>query len=370
MDARTVFDDLALTLGQPSPNLPSEARARILAEINATLQILATAPSDFFSLEDVTITATTATPSTTVSSDVISIKGQLRAQTSGESLVMIPTRGMFDNYGSLYAGQSDRTNTAGQPVACYIDGGKSSSAESGSDFSEVKAWFWPTPDASYSYIAECKKKPPTITLSDTCGTQQIVEIPDLDSVFADNTYIFLRGSRGTLGLWFAASLTQPAADNTGDPGNQLWRNATERAYVSTNGWTNVTTGSAILIAAIQPYYPTVYLNDSSDGDLFIHLGAYPYAASTIVTATSGNLVNAQAGVAPTAIPAPHGMMESIFMPIARYRLATFYRYFTDTEKLQFYAEQAAAAYAAVGLDPRMVSASFEVEGRREGAIRS
>lgn len=361
MDALTVFNDLSQTLGQFSEQLPTEARARILAEINATSQILAAAPVDFFTRQEVTETTSIAVPSITLDTDILNISEPVR-HSDGEVLTPIATRGQFDNYGALYGGQSDRSVTAGKPSAYFIDGKRSAAAESGSDFSQVKLYLWPTPDAGYPLTLDCRKTPPAITRADLAGTQQIIEITSLGSALDDDTYIFLRGYRGTLALWFNSAVSEPS-EPTGAP--VAWRAATERVYVSTDTWSDASSGGALVLAAISPYYPESYILGDSDEEIRVHLGCSPFDASTTYDASlesTTEFTPVQAGVAPTAIPAPHGMVEAIFLPIARFRLATFYRHFTDDQKLTYYQAQAAAAYALVGLDPGLMRSGLDPQG--------
>ena len=351
MDVLTIFEDLSLTLGHPNTvNLPTEVRARILAEINATSQIVAKAPKEFFLREEETVVTVGGTKSYTLSTDVMSVLGDLR-DSNGEALHAIPTRSQFENYGPLYGGQLTRAITNGKPKAYFIDSGKSALAESGSDFTELVLHVWPTPDAVYSLTLDVKKTPPVFTLDDLAGTQHVIWF-SLNAAPANASYATIYGCRGSLVIWFGSGA---------EPAEKLIeaKAADEYIYVNTATWSSGTTGATLLAAALATLYPVTFVSVNDADEVYVTLGAKPFTAATLTGVTNMTINVSQTGVLPTAIPAPHGFIESIFLPIARHRLTTFYRYFTDHEAKEDYARQAAAAYAAVGLDPALMGINLD-----------
>ena len=351
MDALTVFQDLSLTLGQTDADaLPADARARIIAEMNATSQLLVGAPKDFYSQETVTQATAGSSASYTLGTTILAVVDPIR-HSDGEMLTPILDRGQFENYGPLYGGQLTRAITNGKPKAYFIDSGKSALAESGSDFTELVLHVWPTPDDVYSLTLDVKKTPPVFTLDDLAGTQHVIWF-SLNAAPANASYATIYGCRGSLVIWFGSGA---------EPAEKLIeaKAADEYIYVNTATWSSGTTGATLLAAALATLYPVTFVSVNDADEVYVTLGAKPFTAATLTGVTNMTISVSQTGVLPTAIPAPHGFIESIFLPIARHRLTTFYRYFTDHEAKEDYARQAAAAYAAVGLDPALMGINLD-----------
>lgn len=172
MTLREIFANVIQTLLiELDDSSPTFIRTRVVSDINAALQLMATG-ENYFTAEAITLNIGLATPSAALPEDTLNVSGPILLG-DGVPLARIATRGEFDSFSQIYL-NTKNAHAPARPVGVYISEGLRAGAD---NTVEAVASFVPAPDADYTVSLYISRRPHTYTVADLSGTSPVVPLP-------------------------------------------------------------------------------------------------------------------------------------------------------------------------------------------------
>lgn len=176
LTVRQLFDDMMLLLGQEDPDLSSAPlRARVLADIQAALQLMQACGEDYYGRQEDTVTLAVGTGVYVLDTDVQTILEPVRIGT--QPLHRLENRAQLEDFGPLFLGQTSRTVANGTPIAFFVESLAQDDAEELPDAVKVRLHVAPPPSAIGTLTFNCIKEPPLYTGDDLCDEESIPPVP-------------------------------------------------------------------------------------------------------------------------------------------------------------------------------------------------
>ena len=148
-------------LGIQNPDVsPPTARAHVLNDIKAALQLMQLSGDDFFSRTEATLRITAGTAMYELESGMQTILEPVRLS-GGQSLIELRSRSQLDNFGPLFLGSNDAVS-AGTPLAYFVEPLASGDA----DTPTLRMHITPTPAENDTITLNVIEEAPTYTTDD------------------------------------------------------------------------------------------------------------------------------------------------------------------------------------------------------------
>lgn len=152
-------------------NSPVYIRERVIADLNAALQTMATG-LDYFNREPITLEVSVATPTSDFPADTLHVFGPVRLG-NGAPLSEIKTRGEFDQFAQVYLGYLSSA-PSGQPVGYFVEqlnrAGDPNSAKS-------VLRVTPLPSETHDVELEISRLPETFAVADLSDPSPDIPVP-------------------------------------------------------------------------------------------------------------------------------------------------------------------------------------------------
>ena len=196
MTVRELFNDGLSLLGIQNPDLsPLTARAHVLQDITAALQLMQLAGEDFYCREELILALAVGTGAYILDSSVQTVLDPARLS-GGKSLCGLQSRTQLDDFGPLFLGTNE-TMANGIPLAYYVEtlrespgtvqtttviGGVATTTTTttettGAEATRIILHVTPKPSATDTLTLNVIKEPPLYTSEDLCDTSPTPPVP-------------------------------------------------------------------------------------------------------------------------------------------------------------------------------------------------
>jgi len=175
MTLRQVFDNAIQPLNiERGDNSPVFIRERVVTDINAAVQMIATAPKcEYFLREEESLNLVAGTASYDLNANVLNVYLPARLG-DGAPLTELGSRGEYDRFGQLYLGKTSAGPTSGKPIALFVQRRKRTGD---ADAVKTQVLFAPTPNSAYTCTVEVSRVPGVYTVADLATPSPTVPMP-------------------------------------------------------------------------------------------------------------------------------------------------------------------------------------------------
>ena len=173
MTVRQIFNDGLSLLGIQNPDVsPLTARAHVLQDITAALQLMQLSGEDFYSREEMSVSLAIGTSAYVIDSSVQTVLDPATLS-DGKALVELQEWTQFANFGPLFLGTNEAVAN-GIPLAYFVE---TLRPTTGTEATKIVLHVTPTPAAAYTLSLYVIKEPPVYTATDLGSSSPVPPVP-------------------------------------------------------------------------------------------------------------------------------------------------------------------------------------------------